>query len=77
MDKKIRASVRNGVYAMVILFSFSFLYGGIYTEMIKEGVSFSAGNLLLAFIGALFMSIPLGFIPVFVISLIVYHLRGK
>jgi Fe2+ transport system protein B len=42
----------------VIVSSFSFLYGGIYTEMIQEGLGITPGNLLQALVGAVIIGLP-------------------
>jgi len=76
MDVSLKKSIRNGLYAGIIITLFSFIYGGIYTEMIVEGIGFSLGNILLAIIGAVFAGIPF-FLLVFVISLIVFYFKEK
>ena len=43
--------------------------------MIKGGMGFTVVNVLLALFGAVFISIFVAFIPVFVISLIVYNAK--
>ena len=76
MDISLQKSVRNGIWGFVIGTTFSFVYGGIYTEMINEGLGFSIENIFLAFIGAIFAGVIL-FIPIFVISLIVFYFKTK
>jgi uncharacterized membrane-anchored protein YitT (DUF2179 family) len=69
---------KSAQIALAILGTFSFLYGGIYTEMIQEGLGLTIGNILLAFVGAfLIAGVLVAFIPVFVISLIVYYVKNK
>jgi hypothetical protein len=49
-----------------IVSAFSFFYGGIYTEMIQEGIGFSLENILLALVGAIIAGLPF-----FIITLII------
>ena len=56
----------------VIVFLFSFFYGGIYTEIFVEGLGFSIWNLFLNFLGSIIIGI-LYSIPVLVISYIYYR----
>lgn len=54
MEKKIKTSL--SIWALVS--AFSFIVGGIYTEMIKEGLGFSLSNILLALAGAVLAGVP-------------------
>ena len=74
MDLMIKKSLRKGVIGGVVLFLLSFLYGGIYTEIIKEGLEFSFVNLLAGVVGALFFG-AIAFVLVFLISLVVYLIK--
>ena len=78
MNKTLKKSIRNGLIGLVLLGTFSFIYGGIYTEMIQEGLGFSFKNILMALAGAYFISgLILAFFPVFLISLIVYYFKSR
>jgi len=77
MDKALSNSIRNGFIGLVIVFLISFIFGGIYGEMIKDGGGVTAENIVWAFFGAILVSVPTGFILVFVISLIVYNFKNK
>lgn len=78
MSQKTKKSVRNGLIGLILLGTFSFVYGGIYTEMIQEGLEVSIANILLAFIGGYFISgFVLAFVPIFLISWLIYSLKSK
>lgn len=55
---------------------FSFIYGGIYTEMIVEGLPFDGVNLVLAFLGGFLVSVPLVLLC-FLLCFAYFHVRGK
>ncbi|RMF90689.1 MAG: hypothetical protein D6733_03105 [Methanobacteriota archaeon] len=65
MEKRLRKAL--AVWAAVSIFSF--LAGGVYTEMIKEGLGFSPANILFALIGAALIGIPF-FIAAYLVQLI-------
>jgi len=69
MDIKVEKALKYGSWGYIILALFSFFYGGIYTEMIVEGLEMTIGNLIYSILGALFVGI-IGFVIVFVISLV-------
>jgi hypothetical protein len=77
MDKTLKKSIRNGSYAFIIMLSFTFFYGGIYNEILTEGLDFTLYNLILIIIGSIFSGLVIGFIPVFIISLIIFYLKDK
>lgn len=77
MDVTTSKSVRNGLIGWAILAAISFLYGGIYTEMMVEGLGFSLQNVLLALFGAILVTLIPGFVLVFAISLIVFYIKNK
>jgi len=49
---------------------FSFVFGGVYTEMVKGGLGISISNLLYALLGA----VAVGF-PFFIASLIMLYVK--
>lgn len=74
LEQILRKSIRNGFYGFFIMFLISFIYGGIYTEMISEGLGISFYNIILALIGSIYYSCNI-FIPIFIISIIIYYLK--
>jgi len=54
MERRIKTSLIIGALVSGI----SFLFGGVYTEMIKEGLGFSLSNTLLALAGAVLAGVP-------------------
>ena len=75
MDVLIKKSVRNGLYATIGLFLFSFFYGGVYNGFVLEGIGWS--GLILSFFGAILVALLFGFTSVFGLSLIIYYLKDK
>ncbi len=62
----LKKAIRNGLIAWVILSLISFIYGGIYTEMISEDLGFSFSNILWALFDSIFVG---SIIFVFILSL--------
>ena len=78
MSKTLKKSIRNGLIGLVLLGTFSFIYGGIYTEIIQEGLEITTSNILLALVGAYLISgLIFAFFPVFIVSLIIYYFKHK
>lgn len=50
--------VRRSLWVWAVVSAISFFAGGVYTEMIKEGLGFSLSNLLLALVGAVLTGVP-------------------
>lgn len=76
MDKNLKKSIRNGLYAFIPIALLTFFYGGIYNEMIVEGMGFSLENMMFALIGSIIAGVYI-FLPVFVISLIYFYFKTK
>ncbi len=76
MDETVKKSIRNGLYALCAVWVISFVYGGIYTEIIGEGIGFSINNIFFAAIGAIIAGVPF-FLLMFIGSLIFYYFKTK
>jgi len=76
MDPLIRKSLRNGLYGFGILATISIGYGVIYLEIVAEE-GFILAEFLLSLVGAASMSVLFAFLPVFLISLIIYKAKNK
>ena len=76
MDIHIQKAIRNGIWPFVIMAGIIFIYGGIYTEMLQEGLGFSLGYILLALLGSLIGGVPF-FLLSFVVSLIYFYFKSK
>lgn len=62
-----RGSIKLPFIIGVIVFSFSFLYGGIYQDILNEGLSFSIQNVLFP----LFVSFMRGFMAFFITWIVI------
>lgn len=77
MNKILQKSVFVGLICYLVLGTFSFLYGGIYTEIFIEGNLFSFQNLFISFLGAYILIGPIGFFPGFVLSLAFLYMKNR
>ena len=73
---KITRILKKAIIVYFIVVAFSFCYGGIYTEMIKEGLSISFINIMFAVGGALVVGIPF-FILAFILVFLYYWIKEK
>lgn len=69
--------VRNGIIALVSLFSLSFFGGFFFNEVFLLGSELTLFNITMGFIGALLVAIFFGFVLVFVLSLIYFFIKSK
>lgn len=76
MDIELKNSIRNSIWAFSIVSIVSFVFGGIYTEIIGEGIGFSLENIIYALLGSLLAG-AIFFMPVFVFSLMYYYFKNK
>lgn len=77
MNEELRKSLRNGIYAVLLLSTISFFWGGLYTEMYLEGLPFNFVNFVLAIVGSIVVGFMYGMIPVFLISLLFYKIKKE
>lgn len=76
MDEILEKSLRNGLIVGCVFFFIAFLYGGIYNEMIIEGMGITIANILWALFGSVFGGLY-ALVPVFILSLLVYYIIDK
>ena len=77
MEKTTKNAIRNGFIAWIILSIFSFFYGVIYTEIIKEGLEFSGTGIFLSLLASILIAGSLGYLSVFSITIIYYFLKNN
>lgn len=77
MSEALEKSVRNYKWCVIVLGIISFLYGGIYTEMIVEQyIEFTLWNILIALICGFLVAAYIS-IPIFLFSLVIFHIKEK
>lgn len=74
MDKQLNNSVKFGLIGWVLLSIFTFLYGGIYNQIMVQGMETTFKNIFLTMAGSVMIGFS-AFQLLFATTLIIYYLK--